>query len=174
MNPILQNIKSRRSIRAFTDEPVDPDDLDRIVEAGLWAPSARGLQTWQFTILTDRQRIAALASAIATQLQRDPARYDMYAPAALVVASNDRENPHGMLDCSCALQNMFLAAHSLGLGSVWINQLRGICDEPAIRPLLDDLGIPPNHLVWGMAALGHPAGPPPEAPARRGVVHFVR
>ncbi len=174
MNPILENIKSRRSIRAFTDAPIDPADLDRIVEAGLWAPSARGLQTWQFTVLTDRARISELASAIAGQLQRDPARYTMYDPAALILASNDRENPHGMLDCSCALQNMFLAAHSLGLGSVWINQLRGICDETEIRPLLDSLGVPPDHLVWGMAALGHPAGPTPEAPPRKGVVHYVR
>jgi nitroreductase len=174
LNQILENIKSRRSIRAFTDEPIDPVDLDRILEAGLWAPSARGLQTWQFTVLTDRTRISELAVAIAEQLQRDPSRYTMYEPTALILASNDRENHNGMLDCSCALQNMFLAAHSLGLGSVWINQLRGICDEAGIRPILDSLGIPPNHLVWGMAALGHPAGPAPEPPPRKGVVHYVK
>ena len=51
---------------------------------------------------------------------------------------------------------LFLAAHSLGIGSVWINQLQDVCDVPAIRQVLDELGIPADHVVYGMAALGYP------------------
>ena len=54
---------------------------------------------------------------------------------------------------------MMLAAHSLGLGSVWINQLQGICDEPAVRTELDALGLPGDHEVHGICALGHAAAP---------------
>jgi nitroreductase len=173
VNAILENIKGRRSVRAFTNEPIARGDLEQIVEAALWAPSGQGKQAWQFTVVCNQARIAELAAAIADQLGRDPNHYTMYRPAALVIASNDRDNPHGIPDCACALQNVFLAAHSLGLGSVWINQLKGLCDEPRIRPVLDALGVPGHHVVWGMAALGHPAGPPPEPKPRLGAVKFV-
>ncbi len=173
MNAILENIKTRRSVRAFTQEPIARVDLEQIAQAALWAPSARGRQSWQFTVVCRREKIAELAAAIADQLGRDPNQYTMYRPAALILASNHRDNEHGLADCSCALQNVFLSAHGLGLGSVWINQLKGLCDEPRIRPVLDSLGIPEDHVVWGMAALGHPAGPLPEPAPRQGVVRFV-
>ena len=50
-----------------------------------------------------------------------------------------------------------LAAHSFGIGSVWINQLRTLCDDPEVRALLDEFEIPSDHVVYGMAALGYPA-----------------
>lgn len=62
-----------------------------------------------------------------------------------------------------ALENIFLAAHALGIGSVWINQLNGICDEPAVRAVLTKLKIPENHIVWGMAALGYAEAKPAAA-----------
>ena len=64
----------------------------------------------------------------------------MYNPQVLLVPSNERENPHGMEDNACALENIFLAAHSFGIGSVWINQLRDICEEEEVRDILTDLG----------------------------------
>ena len=82
--------------------------------------------------------------------------YNMYEPEALVIPSNLKESPYGREDDACAMENMFLAAHSLGIGSVWINQLQDVCDVPAIRQVLDELGIPADHVVYGMAALGYP------------------
>lgn len=79
----------------------------------------------------------------------------MYQPEILIIPSNQRDNPHGKEDNACAMENIFLAAHSLGIGSVWINQLQGICDEPSIREILNDFGIPADHIVYGMAALGY-------------------
>jgi nitroreductase len=60
-----------------------------------------------------------------------------------------------MEDNACALQNIFLAAHSFGVGSVWINQIRDICDSERIRPILTELHIPADHIIYGMAALGY-------------------
>ena len=62
-----------------------------------------------------------------------------------------------MEDNACALENMFLAAHSFGIGSVWINQMRDICDEPEVREMLRSWEIPDSHRVFGMAALGYAA-----------------
>jgi nitroreductase len=66
----------------------------------------------------------------------------------------------GRDDCACALQTIFLAAHALGVGSVWINQLRHVCDEAKVRDLLTAYGVPTTHKVYGCAALGYPAAEP--------------
>ena len=62
----------------------------------------------------------------------------------------------GKEDNACAMENIFLAAHSLGVGSVWINQLNGISDRLAVREVLTELSVPADHVVYGMAALGYP------------------
>ncbi len=155
MNEIIENILTRRSVRGFTDQPVSREDLELIIKAGLYAPSARNLQTWKFTALTKRNDIDALAKAIEKVLDRSG--YDMYRPTAVIIPSNESDSPYGKEDNACALENIFLAAHSLGIGSVWINQLQGICDKPEIRTLLNSWGIPDNHTVYGIAAIGYPA-----------------
>ncbi len=160
MNETIQNILTRRSIRAFTDQPVPKEDLELMVQAALHAPSGMGRQTWQFTVVTNREKIQKLAEAIRVKLDR--AGYDMYRPAALFIPSNLKESHFGKEDNACALENIFLAAHSLGVGSVWINQLQGICDEPEIREILDEFGIPQDHVVYGLAALGYAASEPGE------------
>lgn len=96
----------------------------------------------------------------------------MYAPAALILCSDHAENTNGLADCSCAMQNIFLAANELGIGSVWINQLKLICDEKAVREALNTLCVPGDHVVWGVAALGYAAAAPQNL-ERRGKVVFV-
>ena len=91
----------------------------------------------------------------------------------LILASNERDNPHGVEDCACALENVFLAAHALGIGSVWINQLKGICDRPKVRALLTRMHLPESHIVLGCAALGYAARPAPPALKKRNVVEWV-
>ncbi|MCF0225640.1 MAG: nitroreductase [Fibrobacter sp.] len=160
MNPVIDAIKTRRSVRRFTEQPIAETDLLTIAEAGTYAPSGMNRQTWQFTIVTNAKKIEELAGVIEKVLERPG--YDFYKPVALIIPSNVVDSPWGRDDNACALQNMFLAAHSLGIGSVWINQLRDICDNPIVRPLLRDLGIPDNHVVYGLAALGYSAKPPRE------------
>lgn len=152
-------IKTRRSTRAFENRPIEPAILTEIAESALYAPSAMNRQAWHFTVLTKREEMDALAALVKDALALDE-RYCFYAPAAFIIASNARENPMGADDCACALQNIFLTAHARGVGSVWINQLRHVCDEPKIRDLLTAYGVPADHAVYGCAALGYPAKPP--------------
>ena len=105
--------------------------------------------------------IARLTAAIGAEIGNPD--YNMYHPTVLIMPSNLRDSFLGREDNSCALENIFLAAHSHGVGSVWINQMHKISDQPAIRAILDDLGVPEDHVVYGMAALGYPA---PDAPVR--------
>ncbi|MCH5200802.1 MAG: nitroreductase family protein [Oscillospiraceae bacterium] len=155
MNEAIKNILERRSVRKFSDRKIPKEELDIIIKAGLYAPSAMNRQTWQFTVLTKTEDIRELAKAVEKQLGREG--YDMYEPTALIIPSNAKDSKFGRDDNACALENIFLAASSLGIGSVWINQLHGICDEPEIRALLDKYGIPADHVVFGMAALGYSA-----------------
>ena len=154
MNEIMNNILTRRSIRKFTDAPISREILDDLVQAALHAPSGMGKQTWKFTVITNKKAIKRLADAIGAVLNRPG--YNMYCPAAVIMPSNLRDSSWGREDDACALENIFLAAHSYGIGSVWINQMQNICDTPAIREILDDFGVPSDHVVYGMAALGYP------------------
>lgn len=153
MNQTMETILTRRSTRKFSDKPIPQEDLDLILQAALCAPSGMGLQTWQFTVVKNQERIQSLARAIETLLDRKG--YNMYNPKVIIIPSNLRDSQFGKEDNACALENIFLAAHSLGIGSVWINQLQGICDDPSIRKELDGLGIPADHVVYGLAALGY-------------------
>jgi len=155
MNETMKTILSRRSTRKFTEEPVPAQIMEQLVEAALHAPSGMGKKTWKFIAITNRDVIRRLAAAIAAQLGR--AEYNMYDPTALIIPTNCKDSRFGREDNACALQNIFLAAESFGVGSVWINQLQGICDAEGIRPILRELGVPDDHEVYGMAALGYPA-----------------
>ena len=149
MNEVMQAILSRRSIRQFTDQEVPKDVLQDLAQAALHAPSGMGKKTWKFTVVSNREKIRELAKVMGEVLGREG--YNMYDPTALIIPSNLKESPFGKEDNACALENIFLAAYSYGVGSVWINQMRD--------PLLTQMGIPEDHVVYGMAALGYPANP---------------
>ncbi len=127
MNAIIENLLTRRSTRAFLQKEIPDNELNEILQAAIYAPSGMGKQTWKFTVLCNQEKIQQLAELIGRKLGRKG--YDMYRPQVLIIPSNQKENPHGMEDNACALENIFLAAHSFGIGSVWINQLRTLCDD---------------------------------------------
>ena len=172
MNQIFENIIERRSCRSFTDQEIKKEDLDLILKAGIYAPTGMNLQSWQFTVIRKQENIQELAEIIKKAAGR-AANYNMYEPNVIVLVSNDRDNVNGLADAACAMQNMFLMAHSLGISSCWINQLRGICDEPEVRAKLDSYGIPKNHLVWGIADLGYAKAVTDIKPRNENVITFV-
>ena len=173
MNKTMNTILTRRSIRKFTDKKISEEILKELVEAAMHAPSGMCRKTWQFTVVSNDEMIKRLTLAIAKVLGREG--YDMYKPTALIIPSNKRDSVWGMEDNACALQNIFLAAWSYGVGSVWINQLHGICDEPEIRKILREMEIPEEHVVYGLAALGYADSNAPSPEYREiGEVKFVR
>ena len=93
--------------------------------------------------------------------------------ACIVIISNDERNRYGCQDASCAAENMFLAAHSYGIGSVWLNILMTLRGKEPVKQVLDEFGIPKNHVVWCMAALGYPLEEGTLLAKRKDVVHFI-
>jgi len=172
VNQTLETILTRRSIRSFLCKPIPEEDIKQIVEAAVHAPSAMGRETWQFTVVQSKEKIKKLAKVIEKELERE--NYSMYHPEVLIIPSNLRESPFGKEDNACAMENIFLAAHSLGVGSVWINQLNGISDRLAVREVLTELSVPADHVVYGMAALGYPDETEIAPKVRKGVVVYVK
>lgn len=172
MNAVMENLLTRRSVRAFEKKEIPADVLEQILETALYAPSGMGKQTWQFTAVTDRAKIQKLAAAVEKDLGRQG--YNMYEPEVIIIPSNERDSRFGIEDNACALENIFLAAHSFGVGSVWINQIRDICDLPSARSLLTEWGVPENHVVYGIAALGYPAPAPAKEVHKTGKIVIVK
>lgn len=171
MNAVMENLLTRRSIRAFENRELPKEELDQILKAAQYAPSAMNRQTWQFTVLCSRPKIQELAAAVGEALGRE--NYTMYEPQVIIITSNLRDARFGVDDNACALENIFLAAHSFGIGSVWINQLRDACDDPKVRGLLKSYGIPDEHAVYGIAALGYAAPAEPKEPTKTGKIVFA-
>lgn len=167
MNDVMKNLLTRRSTRAFQKQAIPREELEQILQAALYAPSGMNRQTWQFTAIVNQEKIQKLADIVGKELGKEG--YNFYNPSALIIPSNEKESIWGKEDNACALENIFLAAHSFGIGSVWINQLNNqLADKPAVRAILKEFGIPDTHTIYGIAALGYPSSPENKEPKKTG------
>ena len=152
MNPILETIFQRRSIRKYTDQPVEPEKLKLLLKAGMAAPSAMNCKPWEFVVVTDATKLA--------QFRRRLIFGDRNAPAAIVVCGNPHitANPAARLfwvqDCSAATENILIAAIGLGLGTVWI----GVHPVPDfVRIVRQVVGLPRYVTPLCIIYVGYPA-----------------
>lgn len=167
MNPVLYNIFHRRSIRRFQDKAISKPMLETLINAGIMAPSGKNMQSWKFTVVQNPliiEKYHNLVKKVAKE--KHVYFYGFHNPAALILVSNSKENPNTIQDSACAVENIMLAANSFGIGSVWLNALKTICEEPEIRAMLSELEVPSDHTVWSTIALGFPAEEP-EMPMRK-------
>lgn len=191
-NEVLDCIRARRSTRQFQERQVPEEELKTLLEAAIWAPSGGNNQSWLFTaiqkqdvLLKINQRVregfqhwipdddypGKLGAKAASQ--REDYNFYYHAPT-VVIASNKPNYENAMADCALALENLFLAAQSLGLGSCYLNQLHWLRNDAALRDDLAELGIPREHTICSAAAVGYIAKESP-APARKdGTIHIVK
>ena len=174
MNPVVDAILSRRSIRKFTDRGIPRDVLDMVLKCGYHAPSGHNMQSWHFTVLTKEADIARLKEAAV--IAAKPLKVHVYGfenPKVLILVSNDERNPDGCQDASCAAQNMMIAAQSYGIGSVWLNPLMTLRNVEPVKALLDEFGIPGNHIVWASVAIGYPVSEGVKLQKKTGVITVI-
>ena len=169
-NEVMKTILERRSVRAFTEQEIPREMLETVLQAGLWAPTGKNAQSWRFTVLHTPERIGELSAALEAAGANSAA---FRSKKVLILLSNDRDNDDGAQDCSCAAENMMLAACSLGLGSVWLNALMRMGDAPQVRAALRNFGIPDEHKVWASIALGYPAANPAAPPRKQDVIAWI-
>ena len=174
MNEVIKAMKERRSIRKFKAEMPSKADLEQIVEAGLYAANVRGRQAVITIAVTDKELRDKL-SAVNNEIMGGPEGNDPFygAPAILIVLAN-KEVPTAPYDGSLVMGNLMLAAHSLGLGSIWIHRAKEEFEMPEYQKLLKDLGIEGEWEGIGHCAVGYIDGEnPAAAPRNDGRVFWV-
>jgi nitroreductase len=166
---LFEAISLRRSVRAFTDEDVGEEDVEKLVEAARWAPSAGNIQPWSFVVVRDVKIKRGLCEAALNQ------SFIMEAPVVVVVCADwERSSQHYgsrginlycIQDTAAAVENMLLAAVALGLGACWV----GAFNEDMVRVVL---GVPKELRPVAIVPVGRPAETP-DPPFKRSLGEIV-
>ncbi len=159
----LDLLKTRRSIRAFKAEQIAETELDAILEAGTYAPSGMGAQSPVIIAVQNPAVIKKLSAMNAKVMNMDMDPY--YGAPTIVLVLADGDRPTFVEDGSCALENMMIAAHALGVGSCWVHREKEIFASPEGKALLREWGVSESLIGVGSLALGYAAkdagGPAP-------------
>lgn len=147
---VLENIHARRSVRSYTDQPVDAAIVEKLVRAGMAAPTGRDVRPWEVIVVDDRGVLDSLAKGLPY------AKMLTQAPLAIVVCGDVTKQPdYWFVDCSAMAQNILLAAQALGLGAVWTAAYPYPDRETAV---IETLGLPENIRPLNVIPIGYPAG----------------
>ena len=157
MNETMKVLLGRRSIRSFRPEQLKKEELDAIVEAGLYAPSAKNLQSTRLVVVQDPETIAQMSGINARILGTENADPFFGAPTVIVVLS-DSTYPNWIQDGALVMGNLMNAAAALGVGSCWINRARVTFDLPEGQALLAKWGLGENWKGIGNCILGYTDG----------------
>ena len=159
---MIELLRKRRSIRKYSDEKIDVESRKILIEAALRAPSARGINPWEFVLVDDRELIVKLSQA-----KQFGSAFLETAPFAIVVCGDSSKADFWIEDCSIAATIIQLTATSLGLGSCWIQiRNRQHDDDKTAEAYVQELLAIPEHVkVASILAIGHPDETKPTVPA---------
>ena len=167
MNEIIKAMEERRSIRNFKSEMPHKEDLEQIVEAGLYAANGSGRQATSTVVVTNKE-LRDKISAINCKIGGWKEGFDPFygAPAILIVLA-EKDWGNRVYDGSLVMGNMMLAAHSLGLGSIWIHRAKEEFEMSECQQLLRELGVEGEWEGIGHCAVGYIDGEILQAAERR-------
>ena len=166
---VFEAVKNRRSVRAFTDQPVSDEEVEKLIDAARSAPSAGNIQPWGFIVVRDRKIKRGLCRAALDQT------FIEKAPVIVVVCADPERsgrryrsrgiNLYCLQDTAAATQNMLLTAQAMGLATCWVGAFR---EEEAMKVLEIPEGVRPVAIV----PIGH-AAEKPRVPPRRSLNEIV-
>ena len=177
---VLEAIRTRRSVRKFSDRPVEPEKVREVLDAARLAPSWANMQCWRFVVVEDaavKAQISELSyvdSYFAPKgYKTNPAQQALVDAPVVIVACGEptlsgdlRGQQYYLTDVGIATENLMLAAHAQGLGSVFV----GVFDE---EPLGELLNIPPGIRIVGLFPLGYPVAAAKAGPSRKPLEEIV-
>ena len=147
---VIEALLDRRSIRKYKDQKISKENINAILKAAMYAPTAMNLQAWQFIVVDDKTLLTETVNSI-------PYAEMLKQSAAAIIVCGDSEiekNESWLLqNCSAATQNILLAAHGLGIGSCWI-AIHGMND--VYKKIKDQLKLPENIVPVSLISLGYP------------------
>jgi len=151
---VFEAIKERRSTRSYTDEKVSEEDVERLIEAARWAPSAGNIQPWEFVIVKEAETKRKLSDAALNQT------FIEKAPVVIVVCADVTRSSRGygsrgehlycIQDTAAATENILLAAQHLGLATCWVGAFR---ENEVAKAVKAPMNLKPVAIV----SVGHPA-----------------
>jgi nitroreductase len=185
MNPVLENIKTRRSVRSYKDLPVPKELIEKVIEAGNYAPTGNNTQAWRFVAVSDAEMLGKLYDTAYANWKRffenirknnpehfesvkhygemkDPVYYE--APCVVFVIGARA------IDCALVTENMMLAAHSLGLGSCYLYFGAQVLDNSEI---VEALELREDEKIFGPIILGYADDFPDAPPKKPPVVKWI-
>ena len=174
MNEVLKAMKERRSIRKFRPDMPTKEEIDQVLEAGLFAASGKNGQK-VITVAVTRKELRDELSAVNCRIGGWDEGFDPFygAPVILIVLANKNWPTH-VYDGSLVMGNMMLAAHAIGLGGIWIHRAREEFEMDEYKQLLKDISVEGEWEGIGHCAIGYIDGEAPEAPPRKeGRIYYV-
>lgn len=167
MNDIIKAMKERRSIRKFKTDMPAKEDIEQIIEAGLYAANARGEQA-TITVAVTNKELRNKLSAINCKIGGWKEDFDpFYGASVILIVLAEKDWKNRVYDGSLVMGNMMLAAHSLGLGSIWIHRAKEEFELPEYQQFLKTLGIEGEWEGIGHCAVGYIEGDMPKAAERK-------
>ena len=167
-------ITTRRSTRSYKPDAVEQEKLNKVIEAGRFAPSGGNNQTNHFLIVRDKavlEKLATLAENAFAKMEVTEETYSSlktsillskkggyvfhYNAPVLIIVANQKDYGNNLADCAVAVENMMIEANELDLGSCWINQIHWLTEDAAILNYLRELGLKENERVYASMALGY-------------------
>jgi nitroreductase len=192
MKELREVIRSRRSCRSYSPEPLTRAQVEALIAEAVWAPSGSNNQPWRFVVVQDRERLKRYSDiakkgyleafrqspAPTAQMKmyesflNDPNSNIFYNASTLVIIYGDSSSRWHVYDCSMVAQNLMLLAAADGLGSCWIGFAHQVLNSDAMK---QELGVPAEYGLVAPIILGHwaQAGPRPEVPRKPFTTAFV-
>ena len=171
MNEVIKNIEERRSIKKYKDEMIPKEIIEKIVEAGTYAPSGMGRQSSIIIAITNKNLRDKLSKLNAKIMGAD---IDPFygAPVVLVVLAK-KDIPTHVYDGSLVMENLMLAANSLGIGSCWIHRAKEEFETEEGKEILKSLGIEDEYEGIGHCILGYKAEEGNLKPRKDNYVYYI-
>ena len=167
----IEAIKTRRSIRKYTDEVPSKELLEQVIDAAIWTPTAANRQPVIVLAVTNRElrdRLSAMNAAVMGR-EGDP----FYGAPAVLVVLADKENANRVYDGSLTAGSIMLAAEDLGLGTCWIHRARQMFETEEGKQILKDLGVEGEYEGIGNIIIGYAAEKPEPKPRKEGFAYFA-
>jgi len=179
VNPVLNAIMERRSIRKYLDKPVEHEKLEVIVKCGINAPSGMNRQPWIVRVVEDQKLIADVNEVYkqenAEQVKRDKDFKNMFRNAPTLICVCTPANGGGELDAGLLGENMMLAAQAMGLGTCCLGgPVRFLVSNEKCKFFLDRLDIPNGYKLNYILAIGYPDEQPDAKPRDASKVKYIR
>ena len=173
-NEVLKAIRERRSIRRYKPDQIRDEELQAVLEAGTWAPTAKGLQD-PWIVAVQRPDLVARIDRLNGEVWGHPTPFYGAPTIILVFGTDPAVWPNSLQDGSLVLGNMMLAAHAIGLGSCWINRELEMFALPDGKAIMKEMGLSEDRPGIGALALGSPASFPPSVkPRKEGYFRIIK